>query len=78
MIDYFTIDCAPLGMNLLEATEKYGFSEEPTESCFNFVTGSKRTLFEEWNNDPIHGPRFARAMSAIQSTSAYNVSYLVN
>ena len=77
LVGYAAVDCTPVAANLVEATDKYGFSEEPTETAFNVASGSDLPVFVAWDQDPIRGPRFSRAMTALQSTPAFNIKHLL-
>lgn len=62
----------------LQTFNKWGYSEEPNETAFNYTSGSSLPVYKAWDLDPIRGPRFGRAMDGFQSTTAYHTDHIIN
>lgn len=62
----------------VETFDKWGYSEEPNETAFNYVSGSSLPVYKAWDSDPVRGPRFGRAMDGFQSSSAYHTDHMIN
>ena len=75
LVEYAVLECPHMAANMVETLEKFGDSEEPNESAYNYSWHSDKPVFIDWGNDPVKGPRFARAMSALQGTPMYNIQH---
>lgn len=78
-LTYFaTLDSTLWAASYLDTFDKWGPSEEPNETAFNYVSGSTLPVYKAWESDPVRGPRFGRAMDGFQSTSVYHTDHIVN
>lgn len=77
LIYFATLDSNPWAASYIDTFAKWGPSEEPNETAFNYLSGSTLPVYKAWETDPVRGPRFGRAMDGFQSTSAYHTDHIV-
>lgn len=78
LIYFASLESAQWAAHCIEAFDKWGYSEEPNETPFNYLSGSSLPVYKAWDTDPVRGPRFGRAMDGFQSTSAYKTDHIIN
>ncbi|KIX06362.1 uncharacterized protein Z518_04338 [Rhinocladiella mackenziei CBS 650.93] len=77
-VGYTLEESFPASTKLVEATKKYGPSEEKNHSGWNLVFDTELPIFEYLSNHPDRANRFAETMEALTSTDGYNVRHLLN
>lgn len=78
LVYFATIESTQWAASYVETFDKWGDSEEPNETAFNYISGSSLPVFKAWDLDPIRGPRFGRAMDGFQSSTAYHIDHVIN
>lgn len=77
-VGYTSEESFPASTKLVEATEKYGASEEKNETAYNIAFDTPLPMFEYLSHHKDRVERFAGTMGAMTATEGYNVSHLVN
>ncbi|EON68389.1 hypothetical protein W97_07647 [Coniosporium apollinis CBS 100218] len=77
-VGYTSEESFPASTKLVEATEKYGATEEKNETAYNIAFDTPLPMFEYLSRHKDRAERFAGTMGAMTATEGYNVSHLVN
>ncbi|KAI7788544.1 O-methyltransferase [Diaporthe eres] len=77
LVYFATLESTPWAASYVETFDKWGCSEEPNETAFNYTSGSSLPVYKAWDKDPVRGPRFGRGMDGFQSSSAYHTDHMV-
>lgn len=77
-VGYTTEETYPASAKLVEATEKYGASQIPSESAYNIAFDTDEPMFVHLAKFPERERRFANTMVEMTSTEGYGIHHLVN
>lgn len=76
-IGYTSEESFPASAKVVEATKKYGASEEKNHFAWNIANDTDLPIFEYLSHHKDREGRFAGTMRALTSTDGYNARHLV-
>jgi 6-hydroxytryprostatin B O-methyltransferase len=77
-VDYTTTQTFPSSSKLVEATEKWGASDVPGQTAYNFAFDTPLPVFQHMAQFAERVAGFANAMIEFSTTNEYSVRHLVN
>ncbi|KAL4808157.1 O-methyltransferase-domain-containing protein [Aspergillus unguis] len=77
-VGYTTEETFPASAKVVEAHERFGASESPTQTGYNVAFGTELPMFVHMAGDPERERRFANTMVEMTSTEGYGIHHLVN
>ncbi len=76
-VGYTLGESFPASAKVVEATEKWGPSEEKNHCGWNIAYDTDLPIFQYLSSHPDRAERFAETMKALTSTDGYNIRHLV-
>lgn len=76
-VGYTTEETYPASTKVVEAQERFGVSDDPSQTGYNVAFGTEKPMFVHMAEDPERERRFANTMVEMTSTEGYGIGHLV-